>query len=126
MDTDKLLDWKEKLSLNPSSSDDENLKRGTDEDEENNNELERATLVNVNNTDIALFKYGETIIGGFEKSLIDAMIQQIHATEILSQSVTYLNPATESKCPHAGGPLHLADIEILPDKSLCVRCPWHK
>jgi len=96
VDTDKLLDWKEKLSLNPSSSDDENLKRGTDEDEENNNELERATLVNVNNTDIALFKYGETII------------------------------ATESKCPHAGGPLHLADIEILPDKSLCVRCPWHK
>ena len=67
VDTDKLLDWKEKLSLKP-SSDEENLKRETDEDEENNNELERATLVNVNNTDIALFKYGETIIGGFEIS----------------------------------------------------------
>ena len=48
VDTDKLLDWKEKLSL---------------KDEQNNNHLERAALVNVNNTDIALFKYGETIIG---------------------------------------------------------------
>jgi len=81
VDTDKLLDWKEKLSL---------------KDEQNNNHLERAALVNVNNTDIALFKYGETII------------------------------ATNEKCPHAGGPLHLGEIEVLPDKSLCVRCPWHK
>ena len=24
-----------------------------------------------------------------------------------------------------GGPLHLGDIESLPDRSLCVRCPWH-
>ena len=24
-----------------------------------------------------------------------------------------------------GGPLHLGDIEVLPDRSLCVRCPWH-
>lgn len=24
-----------------------------------------------------------------------------------------------------GGPLHLGDIEDMPDKSLCVRCPWH-
>lgn len=26
----------------------------------------------------------------------------------------------------AGGPLHLGDIEVLPDLSLCLRCPWHK
>lgn len=24
-----------------------------------------------------------------------------------------------------GGPLHLGDIETLPDMSVCVRCPWH-
>ena len=24
-----------------------------------------------------------------------------------------------------GGPLHVGDIETLPDASLCVRCPWH-
>ena len=24
-----------------------------------------------------------------------------------------------------GGPLHLGDIETLPDLSLCVKCPWH-
>ena len=89
VDTDKLLDWEEKLSLKPS----ENVKRIGDE--QSNNELENGTLVNVNNTEIALFKYGETII------------------------------ATESKCPHAGGPLHLGEIEVFPDKSLCVRCPWH-
>ena len=35
-------------------------------------------------------------------------------------------PATASRCPHAGGPLHLGDIEVLPDRSLCVRCPWHR
>ena len=34
--------------------------------------------------------------------------------------------ATQARCPHAGGPLHLGDIEVLPDKSLCVKCPWHK
>ena len=89
VDTDKLLDWKEKLSLKPS----ENLKM--EEEQQSNNELQSGTLVNVNNTEIALFKYGETII------------------------------ATESKCPHAGGPLHLGELEVLPDKSLCVRCPWH-
>jgi len=95
VDTDKLVDWREKLSVR--GSDEENSKSPMKREvEQNNNELERATLVNVNNTDIALFKYGETII------------------------------ATDSKCPHAGGPLHLGDIEILPDKSLCVRCPWHK
>jgi len=96
VDTDKLLDWKEKLSENP--VEDKNLRSPTkkEEDAQNNNEMEKAALVNVNNTDIALFKYGEKII------------------------------ATSSKCPHAGGPLHLGDIEVLPDRSLCVRCPWHK
>ena len=34
--------------------------------------------------------------------------------------------ATSDKCPHAGGPIHLGDIEMMPDKSLCVRCPWHR
>ena len=65
MDTDKLLDWKEKLSENP--VEDQNLRSPTkkEEDEQNNNEMEKAVLVNVNNTDIALFKYGEKIIGWF-------------------------------------------------------------
>ena len=70
VDTDKLLDWKEKLK----ESEEEKLGksptklgRSPAKREPNNNELERGTLVNVNNTDIALFKYGETIIGGFEK-----------------------------------------------------------
>ena len=70
VDTDKLLDWKEKLSVK--ALDEEKLKSPSTkrEDEQNNNQLERGTLVNVNNTDIALFKYGETIIGGFEMSLM--------------------------------------------------------
>ena len=65
VDTDKLLDWKEKLSENP--VEDENLRSPTkkEEDEQNNNKMEKAALVNVNNTDIALFKYGEKIIGWF-------------------------------------------------------------
>ena len=65
MDTDKLLDWKEKLSENP--VEDQNLRSPTkkEEDEQNNNKMEKAALVNVNNTDIALFKYGEKIIGWF-------------------------------------------------------------
>ncbi|XP_077994213.1 3-phenylpropionate/cinnamic acid dioxygenase ferredoxin subunit-like [Glandiceps talaboti] len=33
--------------------------------------------------------------------------------------------AINEKCPHAGGPLHMGDIEDLPDKSLCIKCPWH-
>ncbi|KAK6191953.1 hypothetical protein SNE40_003521 [Patella caerulea] len=33
--------------------------------------------------------------------------------------------AVKEKCPHAGGPLHLGDIEELADGSLCVKCPWH-
>ena len=50
----------------------------------------------VNNTEIAVFKYGDKVI------------------------------ATQAKCPHAGGPLYEGEIEELPDRSLCVRCPWHK
>ena len=34
--------------------------------------------------------------------------------------------ATDEKCPHAGGPIHMGDIEALPDMFLCVTCPWHK
>ncbi|XP_013382072.1 Rieske domain-containing protein [Lingula anatina] len=51
--------------------------------------------VEVNETKIALFRYGD----------------QLHAVN--------------EKCPHAGGPLHIGDIEELPDFSVCVRCPWH-
>ncbi|XP_005099496.1 Rieske domain-containing protein [Aplysia californica] len=34
--------------------------------------------------------------------------------------------ATQAKCPHAGGPLHLADIEELVLGQVSLRCPWHK
>ncbi|XP_064635309.1 uncharacterized protein LOC135492665 [Lineus longissimus] len=52
-------------------------------------------LVRINDTDVALFRFGETVFG------------------------------INERCPHAGGPLHVGDIEVLPDKSVCVRCPWH-
>jgi len=66
--------------------------------EQNNNygDMDQAALVNVNNKEVAVFKYGENVI------------------------------ATSSRCPHAGGPLHKGSIEVLPDQSLAVRCPWHK
>jgi len=76
VDINNLKDWK-----NPDTMEDEGKK---------------GDLVHVNNTDVAVFKYGDKIL------------------------------ATQARCPHAGGPLHLGDIEVLPDKSLCVRCPWHK
>ena len=57
---------------------------------------QKGELVTVNNTEVAVFRYGEEVL------------------------------ATQARCPHAGGPLHLGDIEVLPDKSLCVKCPWHK
>ncbi|CAL4141325.1 unnamed protein product [Meganyctiphanes norvegica] len=57
--------------------------------------LRTGTLVRVNENDVALFRFGETVYGISEK------------------------------CPHAGGPLHVGDIEELPDQSLCVRCPYH-
>jgi len=76
VNVDQLKDWK-----NPGAS---------------NNSEKKGELVNVNNTDVAVFKYGDKIL------------------------------ATQARCPHAGGPLHLGDIEVLPDMSLCVRCPWHK
>ncbi|XP_059170897.1 cholesterol 7-desaturase nvd-like [Physella acuta] len=34
--------------------------------------------------------------------------------------------ATQATCPHAGGPLHLADIEELLTGEICLKCPWHK
>ena len=58
--------------------------------------MKKGELVTVNNADVAVFKYGDSVL------------------------------ATQARCPHAGGPLHLGDIEVLPDSSLCVRCPWHK
>lgn len=48
---------------------------------------------------------------------LDIALFRLHTDEVF---------AVQEKCPHAGGPLHLGDIEMLPDKSLCVRCPWHK
>merc|ERR1712126_296846 len=60
------------------------------------NMKKKGQLVTVNNTEIAVFRYGEDVL------------------------------ATQASCPHAGGPLHLGDIEVMPDKSLCVKCPWHK
>jgi len=56
----------------------------------------KGELVKVNNIEVAVFRFGEEVL------------------------------ATQARCPHAGGPLHLGDIEMLPDKSLCVKCPWHK
>merc|ERR1719242_910089 len=84
VDLETLVDWKE-------------VTRDQDREENNNYEtLRKAALVNVNNKDVAVFKYGDDVI------------------------------ATSSRCPHAGGPLFKGDIEVLPDRSLCVRCPWHK
>ncbi|CAG5121412.1 unnamed protein product [Candidula unifasciata] len=34
--------------------------------------------------------------------------------------------AIQAKCPHLGGPLHLADIEELSTGKMAVKCPWHK
>ena len=57
---------------------------------------EKGALVEVNGRQVAVFRHGESLL------------------------------ATEAVCPHAGGPLHLGDIEVLPDRSLCLRCPWHR
>lgn len=81
LDLEELRDWEE---------------QGKENDSEEAVVGKRGALVKVNNTDVAVFKYGEEVI------------------------------ATSDRCPHAGGPLHMGDIEVLPDKSLCVRCPWHK
>merc|ERR1711892_224737 len=93
VEVDSLLDWKVAAKEKGSNNNNNN--------NDNNNDIDmgsqkKSALVKVNNTEVAVFKYGEEIL------------------------------ATTSKCPHAGGPLHLGDIEVLPDKSLCVRCPWHK
>jgi len=86
LEVDKMKDWEEQNNNNINTNVDNN----------NEKENKSGTLIRVNNTDVAVFKYGDQII------------------------------ATSDRCPHAGGPLHLGDIEVLPDKSLCVRCPWHK
>ncbi|KAK3604623.1 hypothetical protein CHS0354_028981 [Potamilus streckersoni] len=58
--------------------------------------MRKGTVVKCNEEEIALFRHDQDVF------------------------------AIREKCPHAGGPLHLGDIEELVDKSLCVRCPWHK
>ena len=85
VDLERLRDWKETLSSSQEGQSD--TKQGS---------LPKGALVNVNKTEIAVFRYGDSVL------------------------------ATKERCPHAGGPLHLGDIEMLPDRSLCVRCPWHK
>ncbi|XP_047494043.1 Rieske domain-containing protein-like [Penaeus chinensis] len=57
--------------------------------------LRTGSLVKVNEQDVALFRYGDVVY------------------------------AISEHCPHAGGPLHIGDIEDVPGKSLCVRCPYH-
>ena len=82
VDLAKMRDWREKVE-----------DRAGDDDQE---EQSRGELVTVNNTEIAVFRFGDNVL------------------------------ATQARCPHAGGPLHLGDIEVLPDRSVCVRCPWHR
>ncbi|GAB6020760.1 hypothetical protein CHUAL_003419 [Chamberlinius hualienensis] len=53
-------------------------------------------LANVNGVSLALFRYGDNVY------------------------------AIQSRCPHAGGPLHLGDIEDIGQGKLTVTCPWHK
>ncbi|XP_029639389.1 Rieske domain-containing protein-like [Octopus sinensis] len=55
----------------------------------------KGALVNCNEKSVALFKHKDTIY------------------------------AIDDKCPHSGGPLHMGDIEEMPNGTLCVRCPWH-
>ena len=83
VDIESLVDWKQKTEENNNHMDDDMSR-------------DKAALVNINNKELAVFRYGQGVI------------------------------AINSRCPHAGGPLHQGDIEVLPDRSLCVRCPWHK
>ena len=55
----------------------------------------KAELVEANGEQLAVFKYGSSLL------------------------------ATSAQCPHAGGPLHLGDLEELPQGCLGLRCPWH-
>ncbi|KAK8748950.1 hypothetical protein OTU49_015611 [Cherax quadricarinatus] len=57
--------------------------------------LRTGCLVKVNEQEVALFRFGNVVY------------------------------AISEHCPHSGGPLHIGDIESLPDQSLCVRCPYH-
>ncbi|CAL1530426.1 unnamed protein product [Lymnaea stagnalis] len=34
--------------------------------------------------------------------------------------------AIQALCPHAGGPLHMGDIEDFSPGEVCLKCPWHK
>nr|XP_053631437.1 uncharacterized protein LOC128687890 isoform X3 [Cherax quadricarinatus] len=58
-------------------------------------EMRTGCLVKVNEQEVALFRFGNVVY------------------------------AISEHCPHSGGPLHIGDIESLPDQSLCVRCPYH-
>ncbi|ESO97837.1 hypothetical protein LOTGIDRAFT_152940 [Lottia gigantea] len=60
-----------------------------------NNNEKNGHLVECNEEKVALFRHGNNVY------------------------------AVKDKCPHAGGPLHLGDIEELPNGNLCVKCPWH-
>jgi len=55
----------------------------------------KAELVEANGEQLAVFRYGSSLL------------------------------ATSAQCPHAGGPLHLGDLEELPLGCLGLRCPWH-
>jgi len=101
---DELFDWSKAVNVK-NNSHLENNNNSPSTNNNNNNDGEGSCssagtatgkLINVNNTKVAVFRYGDQVL------------------------------ATSDKCPHAGGPLHLGDIEMLPDKSLCVRCPWHR
>lgn len=98
VEVENLVDWK--VAAKEKGSNNNNWSNNNNNNNNNNNvdlsNQKKSALVKVNNTEVAVFKYGDEIL------------------------------ATTNKCPHAGGPLHLGDIEVLPDKSLCVRCPWHK
>lgn len=72
------------------------------------------------------------------KVTFDSLINSHHHKKCFGQSVKINDEtialfrvgeevhATQAKCPHMGGPLHLADIEELVVGSLTLRCPWHK
>eukprot|EP00117_Sycon_ciliatum_P028571 scpid80031/ scgid5789/ Rieske domain-containing protein len=53
-------------------------------------------LVQVNDTEVALFRFGGRVFG------------------------------TDAVCPHAGGPLVVGDIEDLAVGDPCIVCPFHK
>jgi len=94
LEFDKMFDWAKVVNGKNNNTE----KMFENNNNNNNSEQMSATgkLININNTDVAVFRYGDKVL------------------------------ATSEACPHAGGPLHLGDIEEMPDRSLCVRCPWHR